>query len=120
MIDGIVDFWNLIDFRVNLFMLVENYMLFNVFCIKESLVYGKVFVDFNVIVCGLVNVLVMCGNMNLLGNMDVIYVLMDLLFIVQDWLGDLVIFIFFSDMMIVQKEEVFVVLFGGFDMIMIV
>lgn len=58
-------------------MLAENYMLLNAPRTKESLVYGKVFVDFNATLRGPVDALVMRGNMNLLGNTDVTYVLMD-------------------------------------------
>lgn len=86
-------------------MLAENYMLLNAPRTKESLVYGKVFVDFNATVRGPVNALVMRGNMNLLGNTDVTYVLMDSPLTVQDRLGDLVTFTSFSDTTTVQKEE---------------
>lgn len=71
-------------------MLAENYMLLNAPRTKESLVYGKVFVDFNATLRGPVDALVMRGNMNLLGNTDVTYVLMDSPLTVQDRLGDLV------------------------------
>lgn len=47
-------------------------MLLNAPRTKESLVYGKVFVDFNATLRGPVDALVMRGNMNLLGNTDVI------------------------------------------------
>lgn len=119
-IDGTVDFRNLTDPRVNLSMLAENYMLLNAPRTKESLVYGKVFVDFNATVRGPVNALVMRGNMNLLGNTDVTYVLMDSPLTVQDRLGDLVTFTSFSDTTTVQKEEAPVVSLGGLDMIMTV
>ena len=101
-------------------MLAENYMLLNAPRTKESLVYGKVFVDFNATLRGPVDALVMRGNMNLLGNTDVTYVLMDSPLTVQDRLGDLDTYTSFSDTTTVQKEEAPVVSLGGLDMIMTV
>ena len=118
-IDGTVDFRNLTDPRVNLSMLAENYMLLNAPVQGEPGIW-QVFVDFNATVRGPVNALVMRGNMNLLGNTDVTYVLMDSPLTVQDRLGDLVTFTSFSDTTTVQKEEAPVVSLGGLDMIMTV
>lgn len=117
-IDGTVDFRNLATPRVNLSMLAENYTLLNAPRTKESLVYGKVFVDFNATLRGPVDELMMRGTMNLLGNTDVTYVLMDSPLTVQDRLGDLVTFTSFSDTATVQKEEVPIVSLGGLDMVM--
>ena len=62
----------------------------------------------------------MRGNMSLLGNTDVSYILTDSPLTVQDRLGSLVTFTSFSDTTTVVQQEVPTVSLGGLDMVMMV
>lgn len=117
-IDGYVDFHDLNRPLANLDMHAENYTLLNAKRTKESLVYGKVLVDFKSTVRGPLNELVMRGNVNLLSSTDVTYVYTDSPLSVQDRLSDLVTFTSFSDTTTQVKDEIPTVSLGGLDMIM--
>lgn len=119
-IDGTVDFRDMSRPTANLKMQANNYMLLNAKRMKESLVYGKVFVDFDATIRGPLDGLAMRGNVNLLGNTDVTYVLTDSPLTVQDRLSDLVTFTSFADTTSLQKEDVPTLSLGGLDMIMTV
>ena len=115
-IDGYVDFRDMSRPMANLKLFAENYTLLNAKRTKESMVYGKVFVDLD----ATVEALMMRGNVNLLGNTDVTYVLTDSPLTVQDRLSDLVTFTSFADTTSLNKEEVPTLSLGGLDMIMTV
>ncbi len=119
-IDGYVDFRDMSRPMANLKMLAENYTLLNAKRTKESLVYGKVNVDLDATVRGPLDGLMMRGNINLLGNTDVTYVMTDSPLTVQDRLSGLVTFTSFADSTALQKEEVPTLSLGGLDMIMTV
>ena len=86
-IDGYVDFRDMGRPMANLNMLAQNYTLLDAKRTRESLVYGKVFADFRATVKGPLDGLNMRGNVSLLGNTDVSYVLTDSPLTVQDRLG---------------------------------
>ena len=119
-INGLVDFRNLSRPTADLTLKASNYTLLDAPRTKESLVYGKVFVDMNTTVRGPLDALVMRGNMNVLGNTDVTYVLKDSPLTVQDRLGDLVTFTSFADTLSQKKQDEPVVSLGGLDMLMTV
>lgn len=119
-IDGYVDFKKPLTPMANLSMKADNYTLLDAPRTNESLVYGKVFVDFNSTLRGPLNALVMRGNMNLLGNTNVTYVLRDSPLTVQDRLGELVTFTDFSDTLSRKKEDASTLSLGGLDMLMTV
>ena len=119
-IDGYVDFRDMTRPMANLKLFAENYTLLNAKRTKESMVYGKVFVDLDATVRGPLDGLMMRGNVNLLGNTDVTYVLTDSPLTVQDRLSDLVTFTSFADTTSLNKEEVPTLSLGGLDMIMTV
>ena len=119
-INGLVDFRNLSRPTADLTLKASNYTLFDAPRTKESLVYGKVFVDMNTTVRGPLDALVMRGNMNVLGNTDVTYVLKDSPLTVQDRLGDLVTFTSFADTLSQKNKMNQVVSLGGLDMLMTV
>lgn len=119
-IDGYVDFRDMSRPMANLKLFAENYTLLNAKRTKESMVYGKVFVDLDATVRGPLEGLMMRGNVNLLGNTDVTYVLTDSPLTVQDRLSDLVTFTSFADTTSLNKEEVPTLSLGGLDMIMTV
>lgn len=117
-VDGYVDFRDMNRPMANLKLFAENYTLLNAKRTKESLVYGKVFVDLDATVRGPLDGLMMRGNINLLGNTDVTYVLTDSPLTVQDRLSDLVTFTSFADTTSLNKEDEATLSLGGLDMIM--
>lgn len=119
-IDGYVDFRDMSRPVANLNMFAENYTLLNAKRTRESLVYGKIQVDFNSIVKGPLDGLTMRGNMSLLGSTDIAYVWTDSPLTVQDRLGSLVTFTSFSDTTTVIKQDIPTVSLGGLDMNMAV
>ena len=114
-IDGYVDFRDMSRPMANLNMLAQNYTLLDAKRARESLVYGKVFADFRATVKGPLDGLNMRGNVSLLGNTDVSYVLTDSPLTVQDRLGSLVTFTSFSDTTTVVRQEVPTVSLGGLE-----
>ncbi|MEG1839343.1 MAG: translocation/assembly module TamB domain-containing protein, partial [Bacteroidaceae bacterium] len=119
-IDGEVDFSNLDAMTADLKMNAVNYELLNAPRTKESLIYGKVFVNFNSTVRGPLDALVMRGDVSLQGNTNVTYVLKDSPLTVQDRLGDLVTFVNFNDTTKATQEQPKIVALGGMDMLMTV
>ncbi len=117
-IDGYVDFRDMSRPMANLKLFAENYTLLNAKRTRESMVYGKVFVDLDATVRGPLDGLLMRGNVNLLGNTDVTYVLTDSPLTVQDRLSDLVTFTSFADTTSLNKEDEPTLSLGGLDMIM--
>ena len=117
-IDGDIDFRNLNRPTANLTLLAENYTLLDAPRTRESLIYGKIFVDLNATVRGPLDALNMRGNMNLLGNTDVTYVLTDSPLTVEDRLSGLVTFTSFTDTTSVKQDDTPAMSLGGMDMIM--
>ncbi len=117
-IDGKIDFRDMERPTANLKLLAENYTLLDAPRTRESMVYGKVFVDLNATVRGPLDALTMRGNMNLLGNTDVTYVLTDSPLTVEDRLDGLVTFTSFTDSTSVKTDEGPTMSLGGMDMIM--
>lgn len=117
-VDGKVDFRNLDRPTANLNLLADNYTLLDAPRTRESLVYGKVFVDLHATVKGPLDGLTMRGNMNLLGNTNVTYVLTDSPLTVEDRLSGLVTFTSFADTTSVETEEVPTMSLGGLEMYM--
>lgn len=119
-IDGYVDFRDMSQPMANLNLLAQNFTLLDAKRTRESLVYGKVFADLRAAVKGPLTGLNMRGNLSLLGNTDVSYVLTDSPLTVQDRLGSLVTFTSFRDTTTVVRQEVPTVSLGGLDMVMMV
>ena len=72
---GTVDFSDMADMLLDLRMVARNYELVNASRKKNSVLYGKVYVDVFSTLQGSVNNLKMRGNVNVLGKTDVTYVL---------------------------------------------
>lgn len=117
-INGDIDFRKLERPTANLSLKAENYTLLDASRTRESLVYGKVFVDLQATVRGPLDELTMRGNMNLLGNTDVTYVLTDSPLTVEDRLEGLVTFVSFADTASVKQEQIQTISLGGMDMSM--
>lgn len=116
-IDGYVDVTDLSRPVANLSLTAANYQLLNASRSEGSILYGKVFLDITSTVKGPLNKLVMRGNVNLLNNTDVTYVMFDSPLSVQDRLEDLVEFTSFSDTIATVEEKQFIPFFG-LDMLM--
>ncbi|NDV83775.1 translocation/assembly module TamB domain-containing protein [Bacteroides sp. 51] len=117
-INGYVDVADLSKPMVSLALDAKNYQLLNAKRKNDSMLYGRVFLDLNSTIKGPVSNLVMRGNVNLLNNTDVTYVMVDSPLSVQDRLGDLVEFTSFSDTIVVEAEEQPQLALGGMDIIM--
>ena len=96
-INGDINFVRTDKIRVNMRMGARNFTLVSAKRNINSMVYGKVVVDFFCSVKGVINDLVVRGYLNVQGNTDVTYVLRDTPLTVEDRLADLVVFEDFSD-----------------------
>lgn len=117
-INGTVDITDLADPVVDLKLVATGYPLLDAKRNEESLVYGKMFVDVNATVKGLVSGLKMRGNMSILNRTDITYVLTESPLTVQDRLGDLVTFTSFKETNLDLAEDSIVKPLGGIDMVM--
>ncbi len=104
-IDGTVNFANLDKVRLDLRMRATDYELVNAPRKKNSVVYGKVYVDFFSSLSGTLDQLKMRGYMNVQGKTDVTYVLKDTPLTVEDRLSDLVTFVNFNDTVTLASAE---------------
>ena len=80
--------------------------------------YGKVFVDMDASIRGPLDALTMRGNMSLLGNTNVTYVLTDSPLTVEDRLSGLVTFTSFADSVATDTLQVAAVPLGGMEIYM--
>ncbi len=117
-VDGYVDMGNFEAMDVNLNMIARNFELINAKRTKESLVYGKLYVDFTSVVKGSPDALTMRGNMNILGNSDFTYILKDSPLTVEDRLSETVTFVDFRDTAQVDLKGIEPVSLGGMDVLM--
>ena len=117
-IDGTIDFRNLERPTADLQLKAVNYNLLNAPRHRGSLVYGKVFVDLAAMIRGPLDALTMRGNMNLLGNTNVTYVLTDSPLTVEDRLDELVTFTSFNDTTTVPVVEGGALSLGGMDVLL--
>lgn len=119
-INGTIDISDMSSPVIDLKLKAKNYPLLNAKRKKESLVYGKMFVDVDATVKGLIDALKMRGAMSILDNTDVTYVLTESPLTVQDRLGDLVTFTSFNDTIRAAEKDSLVKSLGGIDMVMAV
>lgn len=91
-INGNVSFKNLSNPYMNLSMYTTNYELLNAKRNKISMVYGKIFMDFNARLTGYMNAINLNGRMGILGNTDITYVMRDAPLSVNNDLENLVTF----------------------------
>lgn len=97
MLDGVVDFRNISDVRLNMSAKAQNFELINAQRNRHSAAYGKVYVNMDMLASGTLSDLSVTGNLDVLGNTNVTYVLFDSPITVEDELSDLVTFCDFSD-----------------------
>lgn len=117
-IDGSVSFAQLDRPTANLTLRAANYNLLDAPHTRESLVYGKVFVDMDASIRGPLDALTMRGSMSLLGNTNVTYVLTDSPLTVEDRLSGLVTFTSFADSVGTDTLQVAAVPLGGMEIYM--
>lgn len=117
-IDGTVNLEDPARPTADLTLKAENYNLLDAPHTRESLVYGKVFVDIDALIRGPLDALTMRGNMSLLGNTNVTYVLTDSPLTVEDRLSGLVTFTDFTDTVSVDSTAISAVSLGGMEMYM--
>jgi hypothetical protein len=104
-VDGYVDFRNLDAIRTDITMNASNFELINAKKTKNSVAYGKVYVDYNGYLRGLLSDLQFRGNLKVLGSTDVTYIVKDMPVSADDRLSELVTFVNFADTLGVEKKE---------------
>ncbi len=117
-INGYLDFRDFAKPIANLKLKATNYELLNAKRTKQSMVYGKAYLDMDATIKGPLSELQMRGGVALLGNTDVTYVLTDSPLTVQDRLSGLVTFTSFNDTVAIDKSNEPAVSFGGLDLVM--
>lgn len=101
--DGTIDFSDFGNILMDVRAKAKNFELINAPKNRKAAAYGKVFVDVDVRAKGSTNDLDVTGNLGVLGNTNMTYVLMDSPITVEDEMSDLVTFCDFSDT--VQQAE---------------
>ena len=96
-IDGSIDATNTGNPTVNLNMSASNLQLIDARRMPENLVFGRLLVNFNSTVNGPLDALRMRGNLRILGNTNLTYVMSDSPLDAQDNFGNLVTFTYFAD-----------------------
>lgn len=96
-VDGKVDFSDLSNMYLNLRVNASNFKIINAKQTAKSEVYGTVYADINTRISGTLSALNIFGNLNVLSNTDVSYVLKDSPLSAENDLNSLVTFTDFSD-----------------------
>ena len=118
LIDGMIDFSDLSRMTADLKLTADNVQLLNAKQTKESLVYGKLFINLNSTVRGPLNALTMRGDLRLLGGTNLTYILKDSPLTVQDRMSDMVTFTSFNDTIKRKMPQKPPLPMGGMDMLM--
>ena len=118
-IDGNIDLGNFSSMYADLKLSAQNMQLLNTKRNKNSLVYGRMFVNLASTIQGSLNALKMRGDLDLLGGTNVTYILQDSPLTVQDRLSGLVTFTSFDeDTLLVRRPRRASLPLGGMDMLM--
>jgi hypothetical protein len=117
-INGTVDLSDMDRMTCDLRMKATNFELLNAPRNSRTMLYGKMYVDFNAFLTGPIDEMVMRGNMNVLGTTNFTYVLKDTPLEVTDRLGELVTFTNFNDTVQAPPAEVTTVSLKGVDVAM--
>lgn len=112
-VDGVVD---LNKRSASIDLKATNYQLMNSRQRKESLIYGKAFINLDAKISGSLQALKMRGNVRLLGTSDVTYLMKDSRLTAKDRLEGLVTFVSFADTTR-KMEAPKMVTIGGMDML---
>ena len=105
LINGTLNMADLSNISMNFNMKARNFELINAKRSQQSLVYGKVYADFQGQVRGNLNQMIVRGSLDVLDRTNMTYILKDSPLTVEDRLSDLVQFVDFTDT-IPQEEEI--------------
>ncbi|MDH6357978.1 translocation/assembly module TamB domain-containing protein [Parabacteroides sp. PF5-9] len=117
-IDGNIDLSNLSRMRTDLKMTAQNMQVLEAKRTKESLVYGRLLMNFDTTIKGPFNGLVVRGDAHLLGGTDMTYVLTDSPLSIQDRMDGLVTFTSFTDTLTRRRRNQAATGISGMDMLM--
>ena len=104
-LNGDVDLNNIANPTFNLRMNASDYELVNAPRTKESILYGRLFIDFRSFILGTLNSLKIYGNATLLGKSNITYVMQDAPITTDKELDGLVEFVNFQDTTKVKSIE---------------
>ncbi len=104
-LNGIIDLKDLNVPTANINLTAQNTQLVDSKKKPESLFYGKLFMDINSTLKGPLQSLRMRGNVHILGNTDIAYVMQESPLEVQDKFHDLVTFTYFADTLPRRKRR---------------
>ena len=102
---GNVDFTSLDDVRMNTSLTTRNFQVIGVEKNDKTLVYGQAYMDLSTTVKGPLNALQVRGNVGLLGNTQLNYVLKSSPLDVSDKSEELVRFVSFRDTVLVNEAD---------------
>lgn len=105
-IDGSINFADFDNIQLDIRARAKNFELINAPKNRKAVAYGKVYVDLDTRVKGSLQNLAVTGNLGVLGNTNVTYVLLDSPITVEDEMSDLVTFVDFSDTLQVEEPVV--------------
>lgn len=117
-LDGTINMTDPSEMTADLTMTANNLQLLDVKRNKESLVYGKLFVNMNSTLKGPLTSLKMRGNLHVLGTTNVTYVMVESPLTVQDRLDGLVTFVSFNDTLFRQRRPMERLATGGLDVLL--
>ena len=117
-INGDVDFSDLSAMMLDLKMTASDFELINGKKTKESLIYGKLYIDVASSIQGTPDKLKVRGAANILGKSDFTYILKDSPLTVEDRLNETVTFINFNDTTQNAQKDIQSINLGGIDMLM--
>ncbi len=120
MINGSVDFSDPARMTADLRLNANNMQLLDAKRSKESMAYGKLFINLASTLKGRLDALTIRGDLQLLGGTDVTYVMGESALTVQDRLKDLVTFTSFTDTLTRMRRRQPVMPLGGMDMMMVI
>lgn len=103
---GWIDMSRPSDMSMDLSMKAKNFAVINTPRLTESAVFGRLYSDFDATIRGTMEQLSLRGNLNILPQTDITYVLTNSPLTVQDELSELLTFVNFADTLHKEKEEV--------------
>ncbi|MCH5327884.1 MAG: translocation/assembly module TamB domain-containing protein [Coprobacter sp.] len=117
-INGNVDCSDFSRILTDLALTAKEFQLINVARNKKTDIYGKAFADMDLTVKGVVDNLVLRGNVGLLNGTDATYVMQDSPLDIKQERQNMVTFVSFSDTTEVEEdEEIKIARIGGIDML---
>lgn len=103
-INGSVNFMDFEKILIDLGVKARNFQIVSSQRTKSNVLFGKVYSDIDVNVKGSTSFMFIKGNLNVLSNTDMTYIMKDGPLAVEDWLSGIVEFVDFSDTTTVENE----------------